>query len=98
MLSESVDFAFLRERLRETLPGDAGATSTIFTSVLHNLTAVTLWGLKALATASAVIQEAVEQGESPSSCCSILWNQLSKTLLIYNELADTHNAESPDSL
>jgi hypothetical protein len=76
--------------------GEAGAESTNFTSVLHNLTAVTSLGLKAEATASSAIAD-IEQGRKP---ILMLFNTLESTVRefvdTHNELADAHNAEFPD--
>ncbi len=77
--------------------GEAGASSTIFTSVLHNLTAVTSLGLKAEETANAAIAD-IEQGRKP---ILMLFNTMESTIKEFvdshNELADVHNAEFPDS-
>jgi predicted RNA methylase len=93
------DLAEAGEAAKEKNPalGDAGATSTIFTSVLHNLTAVTSLALKAEETANRVIQD-IEQGRKP---IIMLFNTMESTIKnfidTHNELALAHNAEFPDS-
>ena len=95
----SADLAEAGEAAREknSALGEAGATSTTFTSVLHNLTAVTALGLKAEETANAVIGD-IEQGRKP---IVMLFNTMESTIKnfidTHNELADVHNAEFPDS-
>ncbi len=95
----SADFAEAGEAAQATNPalGDAGAASTIFTSVLHNLTAVTALGLKAEETANAVIAD-IEQGRKP---IIMLFNTMESTIKnfidTHNELADAHNIQFPDS-
>jgi hypothetical protein len=95
----SGDYADAGEAARKNNPalGDAGATSTIFTSVLHNLTAVTALGLKAEETANAAIAD-IEQGRKP---ILMLFNTMESTVRDFvdshNELATLHNAEFPDS-
>jgi len=84
-------------REKNSALGEAGATSTIFTSVLHNLSAVTSLGLKAEETANAVIQD-IEQGRKP---IVMLFNTMESTIKnfieTHNELAISHNVEFPDS-
>jgi C-terminal domain on Strawberry notch homologue/P-loop containing NTP hydrolase pore-1 len=95
----SGDYADAGEAARKHNPalGDAGASSTIFTSVLHNLTAVTALGLKAEETANAAIAD-IEQGRKP---ILMLFNTMESTVRDFvdshNELAALHNAEFPDS-
>ena len=95
----SGDYADAGEAARKNNPalGDTGATSTIFTSVLHNLTAVTALGLKAEETANAAILD-IEQGRKP---ILMLFNTMESTVRDFvdshNELATLHNAEFPDS-
>ncbi|MBA2375801.1 MAG: strawberry notch C-terminal domain-containing protein, partial [Rubrobacter sp.] len=95
----SGDYADAGEAARKNNPalGDTGATSTIFTSVLHNLTAVTALGLKAESTANAAILD-IEQGRKP---ILMLFNTMESTVRDFvdshNELATLHNAEFPDS-
>lgn len=95
----SADFAAAGEAAQETNPtlGEAGAASTIFTSVLHNLTAVTSLSLKAEATANAVIAD-IEQGRKP---IIMLFNTMESTIKnfieTHNELADAHDAQFADS-
>lgn len=95
----SADYADAGEAGRKHNPalGDAGASSTIFTSVLHNLTAVTALGLKAEETANAAIAD-IEQGRKP---ILMLFNTMESTVRDFvdshNELAALHNAEFPDS-
>jgi len=95
----SGDYADAGEAARKNNPalGDAGASSTIFTSVLHNLTAVTALGLKAEETANAAITD-IEQGRKP---ILMLFNTMESTVRDFvdshNELAALHNAEFPDS-
>lgn len=96
----SADFAEAGEaaQSKNSALGEAGATSTIFTSVLHNLTAVTALGLKAEETANAVIAD-IEQGRKP---IIMLFNTMESTINnfinTHNELAEAHNAQFPDSL
>ncbi|WP_146134135.1 DUF6908 domain-containing protein [Chlorogloea sp. CCALA 695] len=95
----SGDYADAGEAARKNNPalGDAGASSTIFTSVLHNLTAVTALGLKAEETANAAISD-IEQGRKP---ILMLFNTMESTVRDFvdshNQLAALHNAEFPDS-
>ena len=95
----SGDYADAGEAARKHNPalGDAGASSTIFTSVLHNLTAVTALGLKAESTANAAIAD-IQQGRKP---ILMLFNTMESTVRDFvdshNELAALHNAEFPDS-
>ena len=95
----SGDYADAGEAARKNNPalGDAGASSTIFTSVLHNLTAVTALGLKAEETANAAIAD-IEQGRKP---ILMLFNTMESTVRDFvdshNQLATLHNAEFPDS-
>ena len=95
----SGDYANAGEAARKNNPalGDTGATSTIFTSVLHNLTAVTALGLKAEETANAAISD-IEEGRKP---ILMLFNTMESTVRDFvdshNELAALHNAEFPDS-
>jgi len=92
------DYADAGEAARNNNPalGEAGAESTTFTSVLHNLTAVTSLGLKAEETANAAISD-IEQGRKP---ILMLFNTMEGAVRdfvdTHNELADTHNAEFPD--
>ncbi len=95
----STGYADAGEAARKHNPalGDTGANSTIFTSVLHNLTAVTALGLKAEETANAAIVD-IEQGRKP---ILMLFNTMESTVRDFvdshNELAALHNAEFPDS-
>ncbi len=95
----SGDYADAGEAARKHNPalGDAGANSTIFTSVLHNLTAVTALGLKAEETANAAIAD-IEQGRKP---ILMLFNTMESTVRDFvdshNQLATLHNAQFPDS-
>ncbi|WP_148298161.1 DUF6908 domain-containing protein [Synechocystis sp. PCC 7509] len=95
----SGDYADAGEAARKNNPalGNTGATSTIFTSVLHNLTAVTALGLKAEETANAAIAD-IEQGRKP---ILMLFNTMESTVEDFvdshNQLAALHNAEFPDS-
>lgn len=95
----SANFAEAGEaaQLKNPALGEAGATSTIFTSVLHNLTAVTALGLKAEETANAAIAD-IEQGRKP---IIMLFNTLESAtknfVEAHNELAEAHNAAFPDS-
>lgn len=92
------DYADAGEAAKATNPalGEAGASSTIFTSVLHNLAAVTSLGLKAEETANAAILD-IEQGRKP---ILMLFNTMESTVKDFvdshNELAQVHNAEFPD--
>jgi hypothetical protein len=95
----SADFAEAGEaaQLKNPALGEAGATSTIFTSVLHNLTAVTALVLKAEETASSAIAD-IEQGRKP---IIMLFNTLESAtknfVEAHNELAEAHNTAFPDS-
>ncbi|PSB27695.1 hypothetical protein C7B70_21905 [Chlorogloea sp. CCALA 695] len=95
----SGDYADAGEAARKNNPalGGAGASSTIFTSVLHNLTAVTALGLKAEETANAAIAD-IEQGRKP---ILMLFNTMESTVRDFvdshNQLPAIHNAEFPDS-
>ncbi|WP_148298185.1 DUF6908 domain-containing protein [Synechocystis sp. PCC 7509] len=92
------DYADAGEATKATNPalGEAGASSTIFTSVLHNLAAVTSLGLKAEETANAAILD-IEQGRKP---ILMLFKTMESTVKDFvdshNELAQVHNAEFPD--
>ena len=96
----SGDYADAGEAARKNNPalGDTGATSTIFTSVLHNLTTVTALGLKAEETANAAVAD-IKQGRKP---ILMLFNTMESTVKDFvdshNQLAALHNAEFPDSL
>lgn len=87
------------EKAQENEPslGEAGATSTIFTSVLHNLNAVTSLALKVDATATEVIAD-IKAGRKPIVMLFNTMESLTEDFInTHNEVADAHNAEFPDS-
>ncbi|MBD1922604.1 strawberry notch C-terminal domain-containing protein [Microcoleus sp. FACHB-831] len=87
------------EKAKENEPslGEAGATSTIFTSVLHNLNAVTSLALKVDATATEVIAD-IEAGRKPIVMLFNTMESLTEDFInTHNEVADAHNIEFPDS-
>jgi len=87
-----------RAQKRNSSIGDAGASSTIFTSVMHNLISVTSTALKVAALADQVIQD-IEEGRKP---VVTLFNTgesvISGFIESHNEMADEWNLENPNDL